>query len=626
MKQLIKLIVFVAFVIFPDLIFSQNYDEIIFSDFKNYASKLDSIKSNSDLIIIRESKYNPDDFDFSSFILPFSFFSPVQNKLFTFNANFFGIPQTKSEFYFENVNLSDNFFGGYDLSNLPRIFIDKLIIDKVQNNALSGANSLSSSVFTEFSKENDNNLNLHFHGGNFYGSSAAKYNGNIDNYYWNTGFAYKNSAGYNYPDSGEQIDLLNSQQEKAAAFAKVGIKDNNSDISFSFTHIDNNRGIPQNFFTTQNDFYLQESEWKSDLFNFRFDTRINNNFIAKGNFYYYKYKRIIDNFDNEKFNSQATENSFRNISDDYKFGANLEAELNNQFLKNYSLFLNYERTLYKNQANFGLPIMKTETEHLTFGFAKNFIDLDEIKLSFNSKYHLFNLIFSDFRNTNISENYGDAALSFTFLHNDEFVFNADINYSSKIPEVALLVDSLKNFKDIEQSINSEISIKWLPNSFFQISSSLFYSKLIDAIYYSDLFFSRQDANYYNDNVYGFNSILNLNYFNYNLQLDYKYLISLENIYYFSPQNQLNLTLSKHYKYGFSWLIHLNYSGERRFREEYPILTSYSILNVRLSQMIQNKYEVYLRLDNAFEEYFEYFPGTPQPGRLFSAGVKISMGI
>lgn len=627
MKQLVTLIVFMGFLINSNISFSQNYDNVIFSDFNNYAYKIDSIKRNSDLLILSESAYYSDDFDLQSYFLPYSYFTPLQNNLFGFNTNLLGLNLSKSEFFFEGVNLNDNFFGSYDLSNFPRFFVEELSVDKIQNNNYSGAYSLSSSIFSKFTNNNDNRLKLHFHGGDYYGSGALKYNGNYNNYYWNTGVAYKNSVGYKYPQTNNvQKDLKNSQQEKAAIFAKIGIIDNNSDVSFSYLLIDNEKGIPDNIFTAVHNYFLRESQWKSDLFNFKFDTEINNNFNASGNFYYYKSKQIIDNYDDDKFETQKSSSSFRNINDDYKFGVNFIANMNNKFLKRYTLFLNYERILFKNQSNFGLELKKTETERISLGFNKDIVDADNMNISFNSKYHIFNLIFSDFSRNSLENSYFDASVSFTYLNEDELVFNADINYSSKMPEVALLVDSSNFFSDVEQSINSELSVKWLPSSIIQLSAGIFYSNLIDAVYYSYLLFGNNDSEYYDDQIYGITTNCNINFMNYKLLIDYKHLISMNKRYYFSPQNQLNFSLSKSYKFGFEWLIYFQFSSERSFANKYESLPSYSLLNLRFSQTIQNKYEAYLRIDNVLEEYFELYPGTPQPGRIFSAGVKINIGI
>lgn len=629
---MIKIIIIaISFFIFNFNLFSQDFDNsVIFPEFPKYLNKLDSIRNHANLDIIQTD--NTDDYDLEFSFSRNSELVRTKNLLFNSGINIHGLPQSKSEFFFEDVRLTSNFYGSFDLSHLAYILADEIIIDKIQNSKISGAHSLTSSIYSKILTPKSNDLKLHFHGGNYYGSGILKYAGVFQNFYWKTTATYKNTSGYNISDNipiGYDFDIFelkNSDQEKASILIKTGIKDENSDISLSYMHLNTEKGIPFNHNNQFEKFYLRETEWKSDLFNFKYDTELNTNMSTNGNFYYYKFKNILDKFDDEEYNTQSLQDSYRKINDDYKFGANFSLNIENSILGPAEIFVNYERTLYKLQRNYGFEIKRTETELISFGINKLIIESENLKIDLFGKYHLYNVLFSDLSEVFSENSLYDCGISSVYLTNDELILNFKMNYSSKIPELALMLDSSKNFQNNEKSINSIFGAKWLPSNFFNLELNFYYSILNEIIFYRDLILNPNESFSYDDEIFGSNLKIGLNVKNYKLDFQYNYHNSQKNVYYYTPKNSILSKISAEYKFGFKWVLEYLLSSRREFGFQIQESPQFSILNFRLSQLIANKYEAYLRFDNILDEYFELVGGIPEPGFVFAAGIKINFGL
>lgn len=520
-----------------------------------------------------------------------------------------------------------DFLSFYDLSVYP-ISSESDIASN--NESLSGAVNLKSKL------TDTTNLKAIIEGGNIFGSSKFDYSGKHKYLRWNTGVSYITSGGFDMSQSRPDtvsFARTNSGFEKFSANGRLSLTDNKSFLDAEFIYSQSSQSLPFNLNSVQQ-IYMKEPDFRLNLFNLMFRTYLNNGLELNGNVFYVRTKSILDKYDDAVMQNRFLPTSFAKSFEENRFGWNAALKFDTENIPPGEITLNYSRESLKYQSNSGLPVKNYEIERLNFGL--KFEDkLEYWQYSIGGNYRLINPLTS--LENEILNSYNDIEYFFNTGINftDNLKFSGSLSRRIMLPQIYLIYPEINHSEislgmpvttantTVEIGLNFQImkkfemdlkyfnmqfnnvqvpfsmignAIELMPND---INSQGFeFSGFVD-IYFADIFLNAQ---YCFDN----NSI----YDTYNREI-------------IIPKYQIKTTLTKKYQFGFSWLIESSYIGGRETMSLSEISPSdFILLNLRISQSIYDQNEVYFRVNNLTDIYYEYYHGMPMPGIYFVAGVRL----
>jgi hypothetical protein len=500
----------------------------------------------------------------------------------------------------------------------------------------SNAESLAGSVNLKSGLGDTTHLKAIIEGGNVFGSTIFDYSGKHNYLRWNTGVSYITSGGFDVSQSRPDtvsFARTNSGFEKISANGRMSITDNKSFLDAEFLYSQSNQSFPFNL-NPENQIFLKEPDFRLNLFNIMFRTYLNNGLELNGNVFYVRTKSILEKYDDATRQNRLLPTSFAKSFEERRFGWNTALKFDTDNIPPGEITLNYSRESLKYQSNSGFPVKNYEIERLNLGlkFADKMEYWDysiggnyrlinpltalenEILNSYNDIEYFFNvgINFTDYfkffgslsRRVMLPQMY----LIYPEINHSEMSFGMPVSTANTIAEVGLkyhILNKLKiDLKYFNMHYNNiqvpfylvENPIELLPNSLN--SQGLEFAVFAD-IYFADIILNAQ---YIFDNSSIYDS------FNREIII---------------PEYQIRTTLTKQYQFGFSWLIESSFVGGR----ESNLTTDSSpedflFLNVRLSQSIYNQNEVYFRVNNLTDSYYEYYIGMPMPGIYFVAGVRL----
>ena len=530
--------------------------------------------------------------------------------------------------------------GSFDLNAIQLAGFNKISISKNVSSILYGPNSMGGSINliseypvknfsakVNYQKGNSQNLNIGF-------------NGILSAFYFNAAFGYHKSNGFALPSSfsaaanedGERRE--NSGYDSKASMLKLGTKIFDFlDVAFAYNHIDNERDVPVNIYTT-NPRYWRYSDWNKSLANLMFNSVISSNFTIRGNIFYDKYTNVLDSYDDATLTTQTKKYAFHSTYDDYSYGLNLSSYISSEILPLTKIIFLYKRDSHKEQSNYGQPYKKFEAEIFTIGVEEEFSIVDNFKIVAGISYDKMNPLFAEnsLLRPASSSLHGNLGLNFNL--NENFLVYMIASKKSRFPTLkefySELLGSYKPNYDLapEQSYNFEVGASTMFSDLYG-GVSLFFSDVRDLI--QIVLLGNNIRQYQNINkaaLKGTEVELKYKFSVFNVALNYTYL-SAKNITEDAelpnrPEHVLNLLLNKNYDFGFEWnteasFISNQYSFDSDSRE-LKRLPDYLIIGLRIAQKIFSDYKFYFRINNITDKYYETEYGFPQPGRAYFVGI------
>lgn len=548
---------------------------------------------------------------------------------FTRNIVFRQSPYNATTVKYNNVVLNSVIDGSFrgDFSVFQIFDID---IYNAESNSYASSVAINNRIMQKSADRSG--ITTIFEGGNIFGSTLIDLKGKSGFVNWNTGINYITSGGFDVssakPDT-INLSRKNTAFEKITANARLNVSDFNSTLDAEFIFSTSKQNMPFNLYP-ENSIYLQEPDFTMNLLNIMFRSYIDNGFEIYGNLFYLRSKSILEKYDSAQLITRDLESSFVKSFEESRFGWNSTLKFDTENIPPGEITFNYSREGLKYQPNSGLPINKYEIEKLSLGihFSEVF---NRWHYSIGGNYDLLNPL------TAYQNEFFESIGDFSYFFKTEIVdIVKDLNVSASLSRKIMLPQLYTIYSELNHTeIYEDLPITSVNNSlelvfaYHNIGLKLFYSQY-DKI---QLPFSLIGSNFslFDNNFSSSGIEIKARYrliFGM-LLLSSQYLIESNNILdsygreIIIPEFKANISFSDVYDFGLSWLISSDVIiGRKSNYFEPKNLKDFALINLSISQLVYQQNEIYLKINNLTNEYYEYFYGMPMPGIYFVAGIKL----
>ncbi|MFA5403478.1 MAG: TonB-dependent receptor [Ignavibacteria bacterium] len=638
--------ILILFVFLSDFSYSQDSDslKIYYSGEIIITAQNESIIKTASTIDIDKTKINSkDNFSLNESFSQIPGLTITQNSRNESIIKLRGFEQRQTAVFFDGVPLYISYDGTYDLSQINSAPIGKITISKSMSSVLYGANTLGGSVniiTDEPVKKIETFAKLMF--GNSYGA-FAKNSGMYKTFHWLISANYNKSDGYNLPSSFSPTKNENGDKRNNTSFiqkgatVKLGFKPaDNSDFTLAFSKTLNSKDVPTQIYTNFPR-YWKYTDWNNTIINFISNFKINDALKLRGNIYTVNSYNVLNAYDNNSYTTQIKNSSFTSTYDEYSTGISIIPEINISKIFSGRFAFFYKHDTHYDRANYNKPNKKFSAETYTAGLEKNF-KISEIDFITALNFNILNITFANDSTTRneIPALNGHFGIGKN-ITSDIYIY-AHVSNKSRFPTLKELFSeqlgkSIPN-PDLaeERSWNTETGIKLKNSKIGNINLALFYSDVRNMIVAVPI----------NTSVFQYQNIgkvtlggIEINYqksFSFvDADVNYTYLnsknksdLTTDKLEY-RPEHIFNLTLSKSYEFGLLWQFETSFTGKRYGIDSdsqlWRNLPDYTVLNIRISQNIFNKFTAFARVNNLLDKYYETEYGFPQAGRNFVIGVE-----
>jgi len=559
-----------------------------------------------------------------------------------------GFDQADVSVMIDGVPIYQPYDGLVDFSNLPANSFSKIIIAKGMSSVLYGSNSMGGAI-NLITKEPVKNFSaeIGFETGNTNIFSAGV-NGKYANLYYSFDGSYSRSGGYKLSkdfsgtknENGELRD--NSRFENTGAMFKIGIKDiYGFDAAYSLMLINNSKGIPVDVYTSKPRFW-KFSEWRKNINNLMFRRLFADKAVIKGNFYYEKFFNVLNAYDDASYSTQTKPFAFHSVYDDYSYGANLSSAfsiIEQGLTKGYFA---YRRDVHSEQGNYNQAFKKYEAEELTIGFEQEINLIQNLSSVAGIGYSYLNPVYANGANLRSSVSSLNYNFGIGFRLFDDVNVHAAVSYKNRFPVLREFYSETKGLEISNPDLNPEFAFKietGIEYYYYEnntLSLVFFRSDVKDLIKQVNVTGGlRQFQNVGKALFTGIEVTTGFLKNNFSINFNYTYLLAenktnntATDILEYRPKHVLSITSGYLFNFGLQAEAEYFFSakeyGVNLENLNFVDMPNRGIINLMVSQSLINKSNLYLRMNNVADIYYESEYAFPQPGREFIAGIKISL--
>lgn len=556
-----------------------------------------------------------------------------------------GYSQRQTAVFFDGVPLYISYDGTYDFSQINSAPVGKITISKSLSSVLYGANTLGGSVniiSDEPVKRFETYAKVMY--GNSFGG-FVKSAGIYKSLYWLVSANYNKSEGFNLPSSfvptknenGDKRD--NSSFEQKGAMFKAGFKPNtNTDFLIEFNKTLNSKDVPTQIYTNFPRFW-KYTDWNNSIINFISNFRISKSLKFRANAYTVNSYNVLNAYDDKTFTTQNKNSSFTSTYDDYSTGISLIPEINVTKIFSAKFAILYKKDIHYDQANYNKPNKKFSADTYTAGIEKNF-QISGLDFITALNFNYLNIVFANDSTTRSGIPVFNGHIGIGKNLNENLYLYTHVSNKSRFPTLKELFSeqlgkSIPNPNlDVEKNWNTEIGIKYRNKKIGNINLALFYSKvknMITAVPVNNT--QSQFRNIGRVTLGGVELNYQYQFPLFNIETNYTYLYSknesdstTDKLEY-RPEHTFNLSISKSYAMGFSWLFETSFISKRFGLDSdtgnWKNLSDYTVINMRVTQEFLKKFKIIARINNLTDRYYETEYGFPQSGRNFIIGIETS---
>ncbi len=530
--------------------------------------------------------------------------------------------------------------GSFDLNAMQLSGYNKIEVSKNTPSILYGPNSMGGAI----NLISDNPVKpfsskLNYQTGSSQNLSLGL-NGTFSAFYWNAGFDYLKSDGFQLPKSFSPTEnedggqRNNSYYESKTGTIKLGTKiANNFNTALSFNFIDNQKDVPIDIYTPRPR-YWKFSEWYKSLSNLMFNSAISSAITLKGNIFYEKFKNVLDSYDDATYTTQTKKYAFHSTYDDHSYGMNLSSFISTSILPLTKIIFLYKRDTHTEQGNYNNPFEKYEAEILTAGVEEEFILIPKLKNVIGISYDRMNPLYANGSSLRPANSSVNGNIGFYYKLNDNLDFHLNASRKTRFPTLKEFYSEVLGSYTANPNLSPEISYIYDIGTAIRFANatlfvSLFYSDVKDLIQRISL--PDNTLQYQNINKAKLKGI----------ELETKYVFSFVNATFNytllsarditndaelpnRPEHVVNLLLNKDYDFGFTWDFEAKFVGQQysfdSYSGELKKLSDYLLMNAKISYNLFLNYSFYFRINNITDKLYETSYGFPQPGRQFFVGI------
>lgn len=562
-------------------------------------------------------------------------------------VNIRGYEQRQILLFYDGVPISLPYDGSIDFSGITTNNLSKINVTKSMPSVVYGANSMGGVInlitYNAFQDELNFNASIHYGEAK---SFSLSHTGKYKFISWLVSALDEKSDGFSLPknfteqknENGGLRD--NSSYHRQALSLKSTINPiDNLNFSLLFTHNNNPKDLPINIYTNRPRFW-KFTEWKKNTFSFNSEYINSNLFNMKLIAYYDTYYNVLNSYDNANFNSQKERYAFTSTYDDYSFGSLLLLTKDDILNGRTKLSINFRQDIHKEQGNINQDFKKFEARTISFGLEQD-LNIDEsLSFVFGTSYDILQPIFANGGELRNSSNSINPLIGANYQISNDINLYTHLTFKNRFPTLKefyseLIGTNIANPElKPENSINFEIGTGINFINFVNLKFALYHNRIKDLIYLQNLpdnkrqFQNIGKAEFSGLELSAFTKILNIETdFNYTyLYAENKSPDANTKILDNRPRHLLNLFLHKTYDFGFSWNIETSFVGyihstnpDNRIQVR---LQDQFLQNIKIAYRLFERIELFLRVNNLYDRYYETEYGFPQPGRQFILGLNL----
>jgi outer membrane receptor protein involved in Fe transport len=542
----------------------------------------------------------------------------------TYNLKLRGVDSNRIALLVDGVPVYEPYFSTFDLKTVSAGGIDTLQVTKGPSSVLYGPNTLGGLV-NVITKRPTGRPNLSLSLG--YGDKDTKTVGQDASYSWkrfalSTNFLYQDSGGFYYNDAEDGRTLrANSDFERLNLNAKLYYTPSGStEIMVNGGIYQSEYGMPAALFT-QRARYWRFPKWDRWTLNAGGFTSLGGDAVLRFRTFYVNYINTLDWYND----SAMTDLSSSSTYDNSVYGGFALADIPTGDMNSVKASLLYQKDIARIQDDSGEPWDKFDQGTFSAGIEDHFSLTDEWKIIGGLSLDFINKFVAGVHNTSLN-----PLIGIKFTPNDDLDFHVSFARKSRFPSMRSLYSQSSGNPDLlsESGTSFELASTWRGPVY--VTGSVFFNRFrnfIDSVRLPDG--TRQYFNVGRAHINGFEV---------QVQKNLPWLMGTANYTYLDhrndtddrpldaqPKHNLNFDLSflpaKSFRIGFYGLLGSKswwYDSTSRTVLDIP---RYFNLDAIAGYTIKERYGIFVRLGNVFNEYFYSDPGFPWRGRYFEIGLK-----
>jgi iron complex outermembrane receptor protein len=545
----------------------------------------------------------------------------------TYSLKLRGVGSNRIALLVEGVPVYEPYFSTFDLKTVSAGGIDTVQVTKGPSSVLYGPNTLGGLV-NVITKRPTERPSLSLSGS--YGDKDTKSLGADTSYSWkrfalSANALYQDSSGFFYPDPEDGQTLRNNSDfERLNLNAKLYYTPSSStEIMVNGGVYQSEYGMPAALFT-QRARYWRFPKWDRSTLNAGGFTSLGGDATLRFRTFYVNYINTLDWF----ADPEMTELDSQSTYDNSVYGGFALADIPTGETNALKASLLYQKDVARIQDDAGLPWDRFDQGTLSAGLEDHFSITDKWKLIGGLSLDYIDKYTPGENNTSLN-----PLVGVKFTPSEELDFHVSFARKSRFPSMRSMYSQSSGNPDLlsESGTSFEFASTW--NGPLYVTGSVFFNRFknfIDTVRLPD-----GTRRYFNVGK------AHINGFEVQVQKNLSWLETTANYTYLDhrndtdgrpldaqPKHNLNFDVSvipaTGFRVGFygllgstSWWYNLSTS---------TVLTipSYFSLDAIASYAFNNRYEIFMRLGNVFDDYFYTEPGFPWRGRYFEVGVKVDV--
>jgi outer membrane receptor protein involved in Fe transport len=547
----------------------------------------------------------------------------------TYTLKLRGISANRIALLVDGVPVYEPYFATFDLKTVSAGGIDTVQVTKGPSSVLYGPNTLGGLV-NVITKRPTQRPSLSFSGS--YGDADTYSLGADGSYAWErfslaANALYQDSGGFYYPDPELNRTLrTNSDYERLNLNAKLYYTPSSStEIMVNGGLYQSEYGMPAALFT-QRARYWRFPKWDRSTLNAGGFTSLGGEAVLRFRTFYVNYFNTLDWFNDPAMTDLSSSSTYDNSS----YGGFALAEMPTGDRNTLKASLLYQKDIARIQDDTGEPWDRFDQGTLSAGIEDHFSLTDEWKIIGGLSLDYINKFTSGENNTSLN-----PLIGIKFTPNDDIDFHVSFARKSRFPSMRALYSQSSGNPDLlaESGTALEFAATW--NGPFYVTGSVFFNRFrnfIDTIQLPNG--TRQYVNVGKAHINGFEVQVQKNLSWLAATVNYTYLDHANDTSApkrpldAQPKYNLNFDVSffpaKGIRIGYYGLLGSKswwYDSRSQTLLDIP---RYFDLDIIASYTFRERYEIFFRLGNIYDDYFYTEPGFPWRGRYVEVGVKLDV--
>jgi len=545
----------------------------------------------------------------------------------TYNLKLRGIDAKRIALLVDGVPVYEPYFSTFDLKTVSAGGIDTIQVTKGPSSVLYGPNTLGGLV-NVITKRPGERPSLSLSGG--YGDKDTKSLGADTSYSWKrfalaASVLYQDSDSFVYrdPELGRTV-RNNSDYERLNLNAKLYYTPSSStEIMVNGGLYQSEYGMPAALFT-QRARYWRFPKWDRSTLNAGGFTSLGGDATLRFRAFYVNYYNTLDWFNNP----EMTELDSRSTYDNDVYGGFALADIPAGDMNRLKASLLYQKDVARIQDEAGEPWDRFDQGTLSAGLEDHFSITDQWKVVGGLSLDYIDKFVAGENSTKLN-----PLIGIKFTPNDSLDFHASFAGKSRFPSMRALYSDSSGNPDLlsESGTSFDFAATW--SGPFYVTGSVFFNRFknfIDTVRYPDG--TRLYVNIGKAHIYGFEI---------QVQKNLSWLAATANYTYLDHRNDtddrpLDAQPAHNLNFDITFFpakgVRLSYFGLLGSKSwwwnssggELLTIPAYFNLDIIAGYTFRERYEVFFRLGNIYDNYFYTEPGFPWRGRYFEVGVKVDV--